>query len=77
MVERLVYLGSATQVYLRLAAGTDIQALLQNDGGHTELAQGTPVHAYLATDALRVLSGGTPAADLNAAAEPEVMQQAS
>jgi spermidine/putrescine transport system ATP-binding protein len=78
MVERLVYLGSATQVHLRLAAGTDIQALLQNDGGHTELAQGTPVHAYLAPDALRVLSGGTPAADLNeTAAEPAVMPQAS
>jgi spermidine/putrescine transport system ATP-binding protein len=71
MVERLVYLGSSTQVFLRLAAGTDVQALLQNDGGQTGLAQGTPVHAYLAPDALRVLSGGTPAADLNAAeAEP-------
>src|SRR5271165_4265601 len=74
MVERLVYLGSATQVFLRLAAGTDVQALLQNDGGQTALAQGTPVHAYLAPDALRVLSGGTPAADLTAAEE---IQQAS
>jgi len=69
MVERLVYLGSATQVFLRLAAGADVQALLQNDGGQTELAQGTPVHVYLAPDALRVLSGGTPAADLTAAEE--------
>jgi spermidine/putrescine transport system ATP-binding protein len=78
MVERLVYLGSATQVHLRLAAGTDIQALLQNDGGQTELTQGTPVNAFLPSDALRVLSGGTPAADLNAAeVEPEVMPQAS
>ena len=78
MVERLVYLGSATQVFLRLAAGTDIQALLQNDGGHDELAQGTPVHAYLAPDALRVLRGGTPAADPTAtSAEPDVVRQAS
>jgi spermidine/putrescine transport system ATP-binding protein len=78
MVERLVYLGSATQVHLRLAAGTDIQALLQNDGGPAELAQGTPVHVHLPADALRVLAGGTPAADLNAAAEePAVMSQAS
>jgi spermidine/putrescine transport system ATP-binding protein len=78
MVERLVYLGSATQVHLRLAAGADIQALLQNDGGQSALAQGTPVHAYLAPDALRVLSGGTPAADLlETAAEPDVMPQAS
>jgi spermidine/putrescine transport system ATP-binding protein len=69
MVERLVYLGSATQVFLRLAAGTDVQALLQNDGVQSGLAQGTPVHAYLAPDALRVLSGGAPAADLTAAEE--------
>jgi spermidine/putrescine transport system ATP-binding protein len=78
MVERLVYLGSATQVHLRLAPGTDIQALLQNDGGQTELTQGTPVHAFLPSDALRVLSGGTPAADLNAAElEADAMPQAS
>jgi spermidine/putrescine transport system ATP-binding protein len=71
MVERLVYLGSATQVFLRLAAGTDVQAVVQNDGGQSGLSQGTPVHAYLAPDALRVLSGGTPVADLTAAdAEP-------
>jgi spermidine/putrescine transport system ATP-binding protein len=78
MVERLVYLGSATQVFLRLAAGIDIQALLQNDGGQSELAQGTPVHAHLAPDALRVLSGGATTADLTAtAAEPDDMRQAS
>jgi spermidine/putrescine transport system ATP-binding protein len=78
MVERLVYLGSATQVHLRLAAGIDIQALLQNDGGQAELAQGTPVHAFLPSDALRVLSGGAPAADLNAAElEADAMSQAS
>jgi spermidine/putrescine transport system ATP-binding protein len=78
MVQRLVYLGSATQVYLRLGAGSDIQALLQNDGGHGALAQGTPVHAYLAPDALRVLSGGTPAAEPGAtAAEPDEIRQAS
>jgi spermidine/putrescine transport system ATP-binding protein len=78
MVERLVYLGSATQVFLRLAAGTDIQALMQNDGGQADLVQGTPVHAYLAPDALRVLSGGAAAEDLAAAeAEPDAMPQAS
>jgi spermidine/putrescine transport system ATP-binding protein len=76
MVERLVYLGSATQIFLRLAAGYDIQVLTHNDGSHAKLTQGTPVHAYLAPDALRVLSGGTTAADLNAA-EPEDVRQAS
>jgi len=77
MVERLVYLGSSTQVFLRLAAGSEVQALLSNDGGqHLQLTHGTPVHVYLAPDALRVLSGGTPVADLNAA-EPEPVAQAS
>jgi hypothetical protein len=58
MVERLVYLGSCTQVFLRLAAGADLQAVLQNDGSQAAWSQGTPVHAFLAPDALRVLAGG-------------------
>jgi spermidine/putrescine transport system ATP-binding protein len=68
MVERLVYLGSATQVFLRLAAGSDVQVLQNNDGARPDLAQGTPVSAYFAPEALRVLSGGAPVADLNAVA---------
>jgi ABC-type Fe3+/spermidine/putrescine transport system ATPase subunit len=56
MVERLVYLGSSTQIMLRLAPGAPLQALVQNDGSHVELAQGTPVQAFLAPDALRVLA---------------------
>jgi spermidine/putrescine transport system ATP-binding protein len=63
MVERLVFLGAATQVMVRLAPGAQLQALVQNDGGHPEhLAQGTPVHVYLAPDALRVLRGSALAA---------------
>ena len=57
MVERVVFLGAATQVMLRLAAGVSLQALMQNDGERPELAQGTPVHCYLPPDALRVLAG--------------------
>jgi spermidine/putrescine transport system ATP-binding protein len=57
MVERVVFLGSATQVMLRLAPGVPLQALVQNDGDQPDLAQGTPVHAYLPPDALRVLAG--------------------
>jgi spermidine/putrescine transport system ATP-binding protein len=57
MVERLVYLGSSTQVILRLAPGAELQVLLQNDGTRETLTQGTPVHAFLAPDALRVLAG--------------------
>jgi spermidine/putrescine transport system ATP-binding protein len=63
MVERLVYLGSSTQVFLRLAPGVELQAVMQNDGSVSSLTQGTPVHAYLAPDALRVLPGGSPADD--------------
>ncbi len=57
MVERLVYLGSSTQVMLRLAPGMAVQALIQNDGDRLDLSQGTPVHVHLAPDALRVLPG--------------------
>jgi spermidine/putrescine transport system ATP-binding protein len=57
MVERVVFLGSATEVILRLAPGVPLQALVQNDGAQPDLAQGTPVNAYLPSDALRVLAG--------------------
>jgi spermidine/putrescine transport system ATP-binding protein len=69
MVERLVFLGAATQVLLRLAPGAQLQALVQNDGDHPQhLAQGTPVQVYLAPDALRVLRGSA----LGAAEEDEL-----
>ena len=57
MVERVVFLGAATQVLLRLAPGVPLQALMQNDGVRPDLAQGTPVHVFLPPDALRVLAG--------------------
>ena len=57
MVERVVFLGSATQVLLRLAPGVPLQALIQNDGSRSDLTQGTPVHVFLPPDALRVLAG--------------------
>ena len=64
LVERVVFLGAATQIMLRLATGASLQALLQNDGDSAvaNLAQGTPVHAYLPPDALRVLPGSPSAA---------------
>ncbi|MBV9093264.1 MAG: ABC transporter ATP-binding protein [Streptosporangiaceae bacterium] len=64
MVERVVFQGATTQVMLRLATGVPLQALVQNDGAELDLAQGTPVHAYLPPDGLRVLAGsgrGVPA----------------
>jgi spermidine/putrescine transport system ATP-binding protein len=55
MVERLVFLGSTTHVYVRLATGAPLQALLRNDGTTPPFGQGTPVSVALPADALRVL----------------------
>ena len=55
MVERLVFLGSSTQVIMRLAHGERVQALIQNQGGPPAYQQGTAVQAYLPADGLRVL----------------------
>ena len=59
MVERLVFLGSATQVFVRLAPGALLQALVQNDGQPLRYSQGTPVSVQLPADALRVLVAGS------------------
>jgi spermidine/putrescine transport system ATP-binding protein len=58
MVERTVFLGNATQVVLRLAAGVGLQALIQNNGAPVPFEPGTPVQVELAREALRVLAGG-------------------
>ena len=55
MVERLVFLGSSTQVFIRLAHGQTVQALLQNQGGPPPYEQGTAVQVHLPADGLRVL----------------------
>ncbi|MGN6167923.1 MAG: ABC transporter ATP-binding protein, partial [Solirubrobacteraceae bacterium] len=55
MVERLVFLGSTTQVFLRLATGSALQTLVRNDGAALPYSQGTPVSVGLPADALRVL----------------------
>ena len=57
MVERLVFLGSSTQVIVHLASGDRISALLQNDGSPVIYHQGTAVTVHLPADALRVLEG--------------------
>jgi spermidine/putrescine transport system ATP-binding protein len=58
MVERLVFLGSATQVFVRLAPGALLQALVQNGGQELPYSQGTPVSVLLPPEALRVLVSG-------------------
>jgi hypothetical protein len=60
-VQNVVYVGSVTQVQLHLADGTELQALLANDGDG-RLPVGTDrVAVVLAPDALRVVGIGDPA----------------
>jgi spermidine/putrescine transport system ATP-binding protein len=56
MIERTVYLGASTQVYVRLAAGDVLQAQVNGDGAPVPLEHGAPVHVYLPAPALRVLA---------------------
>ncbi len=56
MVERLVFMGSTTQVIVRLAPGSVINALLQNQGDEPPFEQGTAVDVVLPPEALRVLA---------------------
>jgi spermidine/putrescine transport system ATP-binding protein len=55
MVERLVFLGSTTHIFLRLATGAALQTLMRNDGAELPFSQGTPVSVELPASALRVL----------------------
>jgi spermidine/putrescine transport system ATP-binding protein len=64
MVERTVYLGSATQLIVNLAHGESLQALIQNQGDVLPFQQGSPVSVGLPADALRVLTlSETPPSD--------------
>ena len=55
IVERTVFLGSATQVIVHLAVGVTIQALADNASEAASWPPGTPVQACLPADSLRVL----------------------
>jgi spermidine/putrescine transport system ATP-binding protein len=54
-IERFVYLGSTTQVFVLLPGGDRVQALVANSGDVEEYDVGTRVSAHLPADALRVL----------------------
>jgi spermidine/putrescine transport system ATP-binding protein len=56
-IERFVYLGSTTQVFIRLVTGDPVQVLVANAGDVEEHDVGSAVCAHLAPDALRVLAG--------------------
>jgi spermidine/putrescine transport system ATP-binding protein len=55
MVERTVFRGSSTQVYVRLATGSTVQALVYNGGSELPWTQGSAVSVGLIAAALRVL----------------------
>ena len=56
MVERVVYVGSAVQVIVRVATGEVLQVLVPNTGKVLPYEQGTPVQVHLPVDAVRVLT---------------------
>jgi spermidine/putrescine transport system ATP-binding protein len=56
MVERVVYLGNANQIIVRLAHGETIQTLVQNTGEQLAYRQGDAVKVYMPAEALRVLT---------------------
>jgi spermidine/putrescine transport system ATP-binding protein len=56
MVERVVYLGAANHVLVRLAHGEQVTALVQDTGQAPPYKQGDHVHVHFPPDALRVLT---------------------
>jgi spermidine/putrescine transport system ATP-binding protein len=56
MVERLVYQGASVRLFVRLAPGETVQAVVPNQGGDMRFEQGTAVVAHLPPEALRVLA---------------------
>lgn len=55
IVERVVYRGASNQVFIRLANGESVQAVVQNTGDGPEYETGDPVRAHFPPQALRVL----------------------
>ena len=69
-IERLVYLGNAVQLIVRLATGHSIQALIQNTGDEISHREGAALQVHLPVDALRVLADtGQPEPPKNGAEE--------
>ena len=56
MIDRFVYLGSTTQVLLRLGDGTVVQSLATTGGAVDAYDVGATVTAQLPPDALRILA---------------------
>jgi spermidine/putrescine transport system ATP-binding protein len=71
MVERVVYVGSAVQVLVRVATGETLQVLVTNTGRDLPYEQGTPVQLHLPIEALRLLPAG------DGSETPEPVEEAS
>src|SRR5829696_7940667 len=56
MVDSVVFLGSTTQVMVRLPRGAVLQSLVTNDASRDSLATGQPVTVHLPPQSLRVLA---------------------
>jgi spermidine/putrescine transport system ATP-binding protein len=63
MIDRRVFLGSTTQVMVRLPEGAVLQALVTNNSGQTEFEAGQPVTVCLPAESLRVLASDPSGAD--------------
>jgi hypothetical protein len=59
MVDRTVFLGSTTQVMVRLPQGAVVQALVTNQAGSATYTTGQPVTVCLPPEALRVLAAAS------------------
>ena len=55
-VSRVVYVGSVTQVYVELAFGVTVQALMANDGDAVVPDRGSLVQLWCPSDAVRILA---------------------
>jgi spermidine/putrescine transport system ATP-binding protein len=71
MIERVVFTGSANQVFVTLAPGARIQALINSATGPFPWRQGTPVTVELPADSLRVLVDGSVSARREADVETD------
>jgi spermidine/putrescine transport system ATP-binding protein len=56
MIERVVYLGNAHQVFVRLPRGEQVRVLIQDTGDVPAYQQGDPIRVHFPPDALRVLT---------------------
>jgi hypothetical protein len=56
MVDRTVFLGSTTQVMVRLPQGGVVQSLVTNTAGSGTFTAGQPVTVRLPAESLRVLA---------------------